>query len=79
MTVVDWIAYRATFDLREEPGALAGQRRDLCGGRSVMSVPTATLNRRQRLFHDDGVFLAVVVVTHSLEAEPGIKRRRCHR
>jgi hypothetical protein len=34
MTVVDWIAYRATFDLREEPGALAGHAGSVRGALS---------------------------------------------
>src|SRR3979409_306562 len=29
---------------REEPGALAGARRDLCGGRGEILVPTATIS-----------------------------------
>ena len=34
------------------------------------------LNRRQRPFRDDGVFLTEIVVAHSLEAELGTRKAR---
>jgi len=41
-------ACRLTFDPREEPGASAAARRDLCGGRGAILVPTATVGAMQQ-------------------------------
>jgi hypothetical protein len=40
-----------------------------------ISARVAELNRRQRPFHDDGVFFAVLVVVHGREAETGAQAR----